>query len=218
MNKCTGENIIFYCNEWLSCAKNDKRVEVELSKPGCGQSLEDSEGGASWDIPSIKPTWDCPQPLIAASIRNLAASKQPTSSEVGYKVTFWTSNIWFGGTGDSIRFEITGDRRSSGILKTNKDCTIPQIQRGMATVFAYPQVPYLGHLSVLHVSMDDSCNMSRWHLRIVEVEHICTGTIWRFQCHAWIDKCSGWSRVIYTDSHAYATRASLCGKHSEVDL
>lgn len=202
---------MFYCNEWLTSAQHDIMIEMELNKTHCEQIPSHCVKSTSWNFLPGKLSQECPQPLVTTSMRYPTSSRQQAWNGPGYNITFWASNIWLGGTGDSIQFEIVGDLGSSRILRTacRNGSAMPQNGRGLATMFSFPQVPYLGHLSELHVGMDGGDRTSRWHLRIIEVEHIYTGSSWRFPCHAWIDGKSEGSCVLYADSQIYATRTGL---------
>ena len=35
-----------------------------------------------------------------------------------------------------------------------------------------------------------------WHLRSCEIVHIASGDRWVFECHNWVDKKTGWCRVL----------------------
>ncbi len=56
----------------------------------------------------------------------------------------------------------------------------------------------------LRVGTDGQGMFATWHLKLVEVTHLSTGTVWRFHCHDWVDKNCGWQRVLIAQRHPLA--------------
>ncbi len=48
----------------------------------------------------------------------------------------------------------------------------------------------------LRVGTSGQGMFATWHLRTVEVLHISSNERWVFSCHNWIDKKTGWVRVL----------------------
>ncbi|GMH36686.1 hypothetical protein BSKO_04559 [Bryopsis sp. KO-2023] len=180
-NTATGASATFTANRWLDKSEGD---------------------GATTQILRAEAAPDGQHTFSMSTLKSQTAPPRVFGMDYGYKITFWTSNVWLGGTAGQVCFEMVGDAGSSGVLiPTQEDGNSKTgFDRGMAVVFMYPHLPYLGQLKEMRVGVDSKGIFSGWHLRIVEVEHVSSGARWRFQCHSWIDKRCGWQRVLYADN------------------
>ncbi|CAD7701203.1 unnamed protein product, partial [Ostreobium quekettii] len=175
-----GDSWYFPCRRWLDKGEDEGRTTRVLL-------VEDTARRAS-NTDSEKD-----------HLEGMAVRSRAPVGHTGYRITFWTSNVWLAGTSAQVFFELVGESISSGVLIPAQGKPDDQFARGTARMFIYPRLPYLGDIKELRVGLDGSGVFPGWHLRVVEVEHIKSGATWRFHCHGWIDKRGGWQRVLYPE-------------------
>ncbi|KAG1662011.1 hypothetical protein FOA52_009500 [Chlamydomonas sp. UWO 241] len=186
-NMTTGAAAMFPCDQWLAKGEADKKtsrlLDASESTPPAGAPMPMATATA---VVSIGPS----VPFTTTLLRKMGG----TVGAPGYRVTFCTSNAVMAGTSAPVFFELVGDNGSSGTVLTRP--VSGQFSRGSEDTFVYPRLPFLGELHQVRVGTTGEGMFATWHLRAIDVVHVASGERWSFQCHNWIDKKTGWVRVL----------------------